>query len=208
MQHSRNNDVGASKTQMLSPATTLNQAEIERLVGRAAGGDYQAFGELYSVYLDRIYLYVCHQVRDKTAAEDITEEIFIKAWEGIKSCKGRESTFLPWLFRVSHNHIIDIYRKQQRELSLQTAVEIDTVADVNDNRLEAEKRQEQQQLLSAIGRLPPNQRQIILLKFIEGLDNQELGQVMHKNQGAIRIMQMRALASLRQIIQQSTEEMY
>ncbi len=64
-----------------------------------------------------------------------------------------------------------------------------------------EKRQEQQQLLSAIACLPPNQRQVIILKCIEGLDNREIGQVMHKKQGAIRVMQMRALATLRQRIQ-------
>ena len=64
-----------------------------------------------------------------------------------------------------------------------------------------EERQEQQQLLTLIAFLPPNQRQVIILKFIEGLNNREIGQVMHKKEGAIRVMQMRALATLRQTIQ-------
>ncbi len=89
MQDSRNKDRRASKPQATPPAVTLNQTEIESLVGRAAGGDSEAFGELYSTYLDRIYLYVFHQVKDKTTAEDITEDVFIKGWEAIKSCKGR-----------------------------------------------------------------------------------------------------------------------
>lgn len=199
MQDSRSKDRRSSKTQVTLPAVTLQT--VKSLVERAAGGDSEAFGELYSTYLDRIYLYVSHQVKDKTTAEDITEDVFIKAWEAIKSCKGREQTFLPWLFRVAHNHIIDIYRIKQKELSLQTAVEIETVTGVSDHRLELEKKLEQQQLLSAIGGLPPNQRQVIILKFIEGLDNREIGQVMHKKEGAIRIMQMRALATLRQRIQ-------
>lgn len=204
MQESRSKDRRASKAQVTPPALTLNQTEIENLVGRAASGDSEAFGELYSTYLDRIYIYVFHQVKDKTTAEDITEDVFIKGWNSIKSCKGREQTFLPWLFRIAHNHIIDIYRRKQKELSLETAVEIETVADISDDTLAVEKKQEQQQLLKEIAGLPPNQRQVIILKFIEGLDNREIGQVMNKKEGAIRVMQMRALATLRQTIQKET----
>jgi len=206
MQDSRNKHRKVNRIGVTPPAVSLNQTESERLVERAAGGDSEAFGELYSTYLDRIYRYVFYQVKDKTTAEDITEDVFIKAWKAISTCKGKAQTFSPWLFRIAHNNIIDIYRRKQKELSLETAIEIETVAD-NDNgdgRLPVEKKQEQQQLMSTIACLPPNQRQVIILKFIEGLDNREIGQVMHKNQGAIRVLQMRALATLRQKVQKET----
>ncbi len=196
MRDLRNKDRKVKKNQATPPAVTLNQTENEGLVKRAVGGDSEAFGELYSTYLDKIYRYVFYQVKDKAVAEDITEEVFIKAWKAIKSCKGKEQTFLPWLFRIAHNHIIDTFRKKKEEL----LVEMETVADVFDHRLEVETKLEQQQLLKVIGRLTPNQRQVIILKFLEGLDNGQIGQVMHRSQGAIRVLQMRALATLRQTL--------
>lgn len=198
MQKSRNNKV--NKAEESYPAANLNQTEKERLVERAAGGDSEAFGELYSTYVNRIYQYVFYQVKDKMTAEDITEDVFVKAWKAISHYKGKERTFLPWLFSIAHNHMIDVYRKKQKELRTDATIEIETVADINDDRLRLEKQLERQQLLSAIACLPQNQRQVILFKFIEGLDNHEIGQVMRKNQGAIRILQMRALAALRQTI--------
>ncbi len=196
MRDLRNKDRKVKKNQATPPAVTLNQTENEGLVKRAVGGDSEAFGELYSTYLDQIYRYVFYQVKDKTAAEDITEEVFIKAWKAIKSCKGKEQTFLPWLFRIAHNHIIDTFRKKQKELSM----EMETVVEVVDHRLEVETKLERQQLLEVIGRLTPNQRQVIILKFLEGLDNSQIERVMHRSQGAIRVLQMRALATLRQTL--------
>lgn len=193
MKDSRNKYREENKSRATPEAVALDQTEINKLVERAAGGDFEAFGELYSIYLDRIYRYVFYQIKDKMAAEDTTEEIFVKAWKAIDSCKGKEQTFLPWLYRIAHNYVIDIFRSKQKEL----VVEMETVAEISDHRPRVEIELEHQQLLDMITSLPQNQRQVIILKFIEGLDNREIGQIMHKNQGAIRVLQMRALAALR-----------
>lgn len=194
MKDSRNNNRQENKTQSTAWTASHDQSEAIRLIERAAGGDVEAFGELYNIYLDRIYRYVFHQVKDRMTAEDITEEVFIKAWKAIDSCKGKEQTFLPWLYSIAHNHVIDVFRSKKKEMSLKA----ETVAEVCDYRLEVETKLEHQQLLDVIAHLPHNQRQVIILKFIEGLDNHEIGEVMHRNQGAIRVLQMRALATLRQ----------
>ncbi|MFC1929101.1 RNA polymerase sigma factor [Chloroflexota bacterium] len=193
MRDSRNKDRKENKAGVAPQSINLDQTENTKLVERATGGDSEAFGKLYSIYLDRIYRYVFYQVKDKPTAEDITEDVFIKAWKAINSCNGREQTFLPWLFRIAHNLVIDVFRRKRKEL----LVDMETVAEVGDHSLEVGKRLEQQQLLRVIDSLPQNQRQVIILKFIEGLDNREIGQVIRKNQGAIRILQMRALATLR-----------
>jgi RNA polymerase sigma-70 factor (ECF subfamily) len=198
MQDSRNIDRRAGKAEAVPPAVNLDQTENWRLVERAANGDADAFGELYNIYLDRIYRYVFYQVKDKTTAEDVTEDVFLKSWRAIGSRKGKEHSFLPWLFRIAHNHIIDMYRKGQKEVPLET----EGIAENGDYRVALEKKMEQQQLLDAISCLPPNQRQVIILKFIEGLDNREIGRVMNRNQGAIRVLQMRALVSLRKKYQE------
>ena len=183
-----------NKAQAAATTITHDQSKIERLVERAAGGNFGAFGELYSIYLDRIYRYVFYQVKDKMTAEDITEEVFVKAWKAINSCKGKGKTFSSWLYRIAHNHMINTLRSMQKC----TSIEGKNLAEVGDTKLEVETGLERQELLEVIADLPENQRQVIILKFIEGMDNREIKKIMGKNEGAIRILQMRALAALRQ----------
>lgn len=190
----RNNNREDEKAQESRGTGSPEQPEIVSLVQKAVGGDFEAFGELYSIYLDRIYRYVLYQVRDKMMAEDLTEEVFYKAWKAIKSCTGREHTFSAWLNRIAHNHVIDGFRSGRNRLS----IEMVTLAEVKDPSLEVEGKLDREELLKIITWLPKNQQQVIILKFLEGLDNQEIGQVMGKSQGAIRVLQMRGLATLRQ----------
>lgn len=183
-----------NKAQEAIRSATFDKNEVVNFVKRAGGGDLEAFGELYSIYLDKIYRYIFYQVRDKMTAEDITEEVFVKAWKAIKSCKGKEQTFSSWLYRIAHNHVIDYFRTRRQHLALEEAMP----AAIGSPEQEAEEKLMQQELAEAISYLPPQQKQIIILKFIEGLDNQEIAQILRKRQGAIRVMQMRALMALRQ----------
>lgn len=184
------------KSRATAKTVTDNQSEIVRLVERAAGGNFEAFGQLYGIYLDRIYRYAFHQVQDRMTAEDITEEVFVKAWKAIKSCKGKGHTFSAWIYRIAHNHIINTLRNTQKF----TSIEMENIADISNPKLEVEMKLEQQELTEMIAGLPQNQRQVVVLKFIEGLDNRETGKIMRKSEGAVRILQMRALATLRQKI--------
>lgn len=183
-----------NKAQQTSETVTHDETAITRLVERAAGGDFGAFGELYSIFLDRIYRYVFYQVKDKMTAEDFTEEIFLKAWKAIVSYKGKGQAFSSWLYRIAHNYVIDDFRKRRKRASL----EMETAVIGGKPEQESEGESARQELLEGISCLPPQQKQVIILKFIEGLDNSEIEQIMGKSQGAIRVMQMRALATLRQ----------
>ncbi|MFC2025519.1 RNA polymerase sigma factor [Chloroflexota bacterium] len=193
MTDNRNKYVRVNKAPGFPGPLTRNQNEVVHLVKRAIGGDSEAFGDLYIKYVEPIYRYIFYQVKDKMIAEDITQEVFIKAWNSIHSCQGKEHTFSSWLYRIAHNNMIDTFRSKKWELSLDT----DTAAKVIDDKSDLETRLEYRQLLDNIASLPQNQRQVIILKFIQGLDNQEIGQVMLKSQGAIRILQKRALDTLR-----------
>lgn len=173
---------------------TYGKAEVPALVERAANGSFGAFGELYSIFLDQIYRYVFYQVKDRMTAEDLTEEIFLKAWEAIGRCQQRGAPFSAWLYRVAHNHVIDYFRTRRQHVALE---DVTPAADDNPEQ-EAEEKIMQQELAEAISYLPPQQRQVIILKFIEGLDNEEISQIMRKRLGAIRMLQMRALTTLRQ----------
>ncbi|MFC2017308.1 RNA polymerase sigma factor [Chloroflexota bacterium] len=192
----RNKGRDKDKAQETARTVTLGSSENVGLVERAIGGDLKAFGELYSSYLEPIYRYVFYHVKDRMTAEDVTEEVFIKAWKGIRSCKGKEQTFSAWLYRIAHNHVVDYFRSsRQKHFSAKySATEMDNTAEVDSPETEVDAKLEWQELLEKISYLPQNQKQVIILKFTEGLDNRE---IMDKSPGAIRVLQMRALAKLR-----------
>jgi RNA polymerase sigma-70 factor (ECF subfamily) len=169
---------------------------IINLVGQAINGDTQAFGELYTYYVTKIYRYVYYNVHSRERAEDITQEVFLKAWKAIGSCKGKEKTFSSWLYRIAHNLMIDKLRKSQK----QSSREAELPEDIRDTSDAMEIGLEQRDLLNIIEVLPPNQKQVILMKFIEDMDNREIAETMGKSTGAIRILQMRALETLRNTI--------
>ena len=181
-------------TQEASKPRNCDDNEIRALVECAGAGDVEAFGELYSFYLDRIYRYVKYQVRNKEAAEDLTEEIFIKAWRGLGKYRWDGYPFSAWLYRIARNHVVDYFRTNRQYQN----VEMELLPGDSDPEKEVELKQMEQLLASAISYLPEQQRQVIVLKFIEGMDNREIEQIMGMRQGAIRVMQMRALATLRQ----------
>jgi RNA polymerase sigma-70 factor (ECF subfamily) len=183
-----------SKTSNISSNKTSNESEVVKLVERSANGDINAFGKLYDIYLSSIYRYIYYHVKDRMAAEDLTHEIFIKAWEAIGKYEWRGQPFSSWLFRIARNHTIDFYRAAKRDANLKERL---SVAD-RDPESEAEEAFAQKELLSAVSSLPPQQKEVIMLKFIVGLDNQQVSLIMGKSQGAIRIMQMRALDALHQ----------
>ncbi|MFC1964321.1 sigma-70 family RNA polymerase sigma factor [Chloroflexota bacterium] len=196
MSYIRNNHSGGN-TQAITKITLHDKPEIASLVRKAAGGSFEAFGKIYHIYVEAIYRYVFYQVKDKMAAEDITEEVFLKALDAIKSCKGKEATFSSWLYRIAHNQVIDNFRRSKKQSMTIGVEKFDNMADP---KQEVGKGLERQELLQVIARLPQNQGQVIILKFIEGLDNREVGQIMGKSEGAIRILQMRALTSLREML--------
>ncbi|MFC1894219.1 sigma-70 family RNA polymerase sigma factor [Chloroflexota bacterium] len=189
------------KAEGIAKTGVLDETKIVSLVKRAAGGDFEAFGELYSVYLDRIYRYVFYQVKDKMTAEDLTEEIFVKAWGAIGSYKGQGQSYSSWLYRIAHNHVIDYFRIRRQHMSLI----VDIPASVVGPEEEAERHLMQEEVLELISCLPPQQKQVVILRFIEDLDNHEIEEITGKSQGAIRVMQMRALAMLRQRLNNEKE---
>jgi RNA polymerase sigma-70 factor (ECF subfamily) len=179
--------------QSAKPAT-YDDVGVRRLVESAAAGNIESFGEIYSIYLDRIYRYAIYQVRDKATAEDLSEEIFWKAWRGLAKYRWDGHPFSAWLYRIAHNQIVDYFRTNREHQN----IEVESLAGDTDPEQEVSRKQMERLLVSAVSSLPEQQRQVIILKFIEELDNREIEQIMGKKQGAIRMLQMRALTTLRQ----------
>ena len=189
----RNKGHQENKSEPAFEPETNEKSKVEKLVVQTVNGDTDAFGDLYIIFVEKIYRYVFYHIKSKTDAEDITGEVFLKAWRAISSCRDKENTFSQWLYRIAHNQVVDEIRKRQRRPSL----ELDDVETISDSESSVEGYSEQQELLKVIDRLPSNQRRVIILKFIEGMDNREIAKIMGKSEGALRVMQMRALAALR-----------
>ena len=171
----------------------LSAEEIKAAVRRSITGSTEAFGSLYRHFVVRIYRYVFLQVKNTMLAEDITEDVFLKALNSINSCQGREETFSAWLYRIAHNRTIDHFRAEKRRQTLNRDMPPEEPVAQDNNALLAEYND----TLRVISGMPPNYRQILLLKFVEGMDNEEIARIMGKSPGNLRVMQMRAIRELR-----------
>ena len=171
-----------------------NEAEDERvLVRRARDGSAHAFGELYERHLDRVYRYVFYRVGSPVEAEDLTEQVFLKAWEAISRYDDRGLPFTAWLYRMAHNLVIDYYRTRRPDVALDEAQDR---AAQDDPAAETEANLEAAEVWAAIGDLNPEQQQVLVLRFIEGLGHDQVATILGKTEGATRVLQHRALAAL------------
>jgi RNA polymerase sigma-70 factor (ECF subfamily) len=180
----------------------------EDLVRRAQRREPEAFGQLYEEHFDRIYRYVILRVRNQEDAEDITQQVFLKALEKIGSYRWRGMPFASWLFRIAHNLVVDYWKKKSREKVAAVAPEeIDEMAaSSNDPVALAELNFDLKQLAAACDRLTDGQREIISLRFAGGLSVAESAKAMGKSEGAVKVLQHAALVKLRRILCPAGEE--
>jgi RNA polymerase sigma-70 factor (ECF subfamily) len=180
----------------------------EDLVRRAQRREPEAFGQLYEEHFDRIYRYVILRVRNQAEAEDITQQVFLKALENIGSYRWRGMPFASWLFRIAHNLVVDHWKKKSREKVAAVAPEeIDEMAaSPNDPAALAELSFDIKQLAAACEQLTDGQREIVSLRFAGGLSVAEAAKVMGKSEGAVKVLQHAALVKLRRILCPTGEE--
>lgn len=167
-------------------------AEIE-----AAQRDPRAFGVLYERYVDRIYNYVYHRVGNVYDAEDLTSRTFFRALSNVGTYVDQGYPFSAWLYRIAHNLIANWYRDRGRRpvVSLESLV----VGSSPEEHPEAvtQNRDEQRSLQQVIAEIDPLRRELLVLKFSEGLSNAEIGAVLGRSEGAIKSLYHRTLLQLR-----------
>jgi len=179
----------------------LEALRIARLVSRAQGGQKEAFGLLYEEYEERVYRYVFVRTRQVEQAEDLTQEVFVRAFDSIRSYRDRGKPFSGWLFRIAHNLVIDHYRWLAKHRSIELADVQPT--SVDDPVAEVEKKAEIKRILEAVPNLTPGQREVISLRFGAGLHLAEAAAVMGKSIGAVKMLQHQAVARLKRILEPS-----
>lgn len=175
--------------------------EIERLVKLAQGGDEDAFSKLYDLFVNPFYRYVYFRVNGKVDAEDLLATIFIKIWSNLKKYRDTDQSFSAWAYRIAHNVVIDFYRSQNGNAPAQLPESIEDEKRENHSKTLIEQTLTRETLKKAMQKLKDDYKQVVLLKFMNELENSEIAEVIGRTESGVRILQFRALRQLRKILQ-------
>jgi len=161
-------------------------------------GDSSAFGKLYDHYQPMIYRFVLVKVGRREEAEDITHQVFLQAWQNIRTYRHRGYPFGSWLYRIARNQVIDHYRSRKDDVSLEAADLEDVSRQVS--QPDVSLRMDMERVMAAIYYLKPEYQDAIIFRFIEDLSIRETADAMHKTEGAVKLIQHRAIEELKKKI--------
>jgi RNA polymerase sigma-70 factor (ECF subfamily) len=172
-----------------------------QLVKAAQEGDTEAFGVLYDNYVDMVFRYVLFRVGgDRAFAEDVTSETFLRALRSIGSVSYQGRDVGAWFVTIARNIVYDHVKSSRYRLEV-------TTAELQDNREETSGPEQEvmteatnAELLRCVSQLGDDQRDCIVLRFIEGKSVSEVAQIMDRNEGAVKALQHRAVRRLAQIL--------
>lgn len=189
---------GPSRNQ--NPLITFSMVDgEEKLIGDAIKGNSSAFGPLYDQYQPMIYRFVFVKVGRREDAEDITHQVFLSAWQNIGGYKHRGHPFSSWLYQIARNQIVDHYRAKKSEISIEQMDPEYFVAPAT-AQFDLTVKLEMEKVRAAIGELKPEYQDVVILRFIEDLPLKEAAEALHKTEGAVKLMQHRAIKELQQIL--------
>lgn len=158
-------------------------------------GDSDAFVFFYDKYVDRIFRFVYIRVSDKTTAEDLTQDIFMKTWQHLVDKKNLQN-FQAFIFRVARNRVIDHYRKSSnQELPLDYVPEITDIANNLEDKLDSNIELENATI--ELKKLKPEYQEILLLRHVEDLSIDDIAQILDKDKNNVRVLLHRATKKLK-----------
>lgn len=171
----------------------------QRLIAQASQGDTAALSTIYDQYAERIYIYFYHRLGDRELAEDLTGDVFVRMVEAADTPRFADTSLSGWLYRIAHNLLVDHFRRQRAEVALPEELPVSAPAQESDQGPAAivERKLAQDGLRKALEALTEDQRQVIVLRFGEGLTAREVAEIMGKQENAIWQLQHRALNGLR-----------
>ena len=164
----------------------------ERLLIEAAQQDPSRFSELYEKNFHRVYAFVARRVRNREEAEDITAEVFHEALRSLRRFQWRGAPFAAWLLRIAANTLAD--RWQHAARSAEATTEDPHDHDAVSGQPDAERRAILYQLVE---QLSPDQRLVILRRFVDQKPVREIAEELGRSEGAVKQLQFRALETLR-----------
>ena len=178
----------------------------DHLLVRRAQERREEFDALYQKYLRRVYTYVYYRVGNREDAEDITESVFLHAMLHLDRYRDRGIPFSAWLLRIAHNLVANWYRSHERRPSVALEEAVEVLQDSSPTPEEVvENREEMARLREALARLPEDRQQVLILRFAEGMKHKEIGEVMGKSAGAVKVLVHRSLINLHRNLSEKEE---
>jgi RNA polymerase sigma-70 factor (ECF subfamily) len=159
--------------------------------------------QIFDSHYERVYQYAYRRLGDQEAAQSIASDAFYRLLVTFQDGKGPRDGVLLWLYRTAHNLVIDVYRQSSRQTLPLDETLLSDKEPLPEEALVAQHEQEQVRL--ALRLLTPDQQQVIALKFMEGLKNEQVAKIMQTSVGAVKSLQHRALASLAKILDERRE---
>jgi RNA polymerase sigma-70 factor (ECF subfamily) len=200
----------AAKTGRHAPRDTPNPAapgEIEeqhvetwRLVALAQDGDGEAFGLLYDRYVDVVFRFIYYRVNDRALAEDFTSETFLRALRRISTISYQGRDIGAWFVTIARNIVLDHVKSARHRLEITTADTIEGRDSVPSPEAAVLEGLSSTHLMNAVNQLGDEQRDCVVLRFMQGFSVSETAAVMGKNDGAIKALQHRAVRKLAELV--------
>ena len=168
------------------------------LIQRARQFEEAALAEIYDIFSPGVYRYAMRLLGDANLAEDCVADTFLRFLQALRSKGGPQDHLQAYLYRIAHNWITDQYRRQPPPpLAL-----LENLASADDELFQnVSDHIQKKQVQGALRSLTPEQRQVVVLKYLEGWENEAIALSLEKPVGAVKSLQHRALEALRRMLQ-------
>lgn len=178
------------------------EKQIRDLINKAQNGDERAFSTIYELYFSPIYHFVLFKVKNREEAEDLTQTVFLKVFKSLGGFRFKDKPFSSWLYKIANNLIIDSFRKH-KDLPMLEGTPEDWQIELSDPGLtpieEAEERELAKFARQAIDELKEFERQVVVMRYIDGLPYRDIALALDKSEEAVRQTSSRSIKVIKEI---------
>jgi RNA polymerase sigma-70 factor, ECF subfamily len=186
----------------MARSTSAVDSGSDEFIALAAAGDREAFGRLYERHAVRVFRHAYFLTSDVSLAEDLTAQTFLKALEAIGRYEDRGVPFIAWLLRITVNLAINHRKALKNGIHAQLPEQIVDNDALNSPEQSCTIKSEGERVWTKVRELPLEQRQVIVMRFMEDLPYSDVAAVLGKSIGAVRVIQFRALHNLRNLLRE------
>lgn len=175
----------------------------EKLISRAKEGDSSSFGVLYDHYLSRIYRFIYVKVASREDAEDISHQVFLNAWQNMPRYKSKGFPFSSWLYEIARNQVIDYYRTRKESVSVDDIDPDSMSEEAHGETLNTEL--DLERVMKKLRTMKSEYQDVLILRFVEDMSLKEVASALNKTEGAIKLLQHRAVSTLKEFFGESAQ---
>ncbi len=186
----------------MARSTSVVDSGPDELIALAANGDREAFGRLYERHAVRVFRHAYFLTSDVNLAEDLTAQTFLKALEAIGRYEDRGVPFIAWLLRITVNLAINHRKALKNSIHAQLPEQLVDDDAFSSPEQSCTMKSEGERVWKKVRELPTEQRQVIVMRFMDDLAYADVAAVLGKSIGAVRVIQFRALHNLRNLLRE------